>query len=96
MCNCLNVNRPDFVAAVHIFKAFGGVICSDKPRNINGCIMSYTTTDADCARLLFKTEDGEEVPDTTLKANCEHYTDLSSNLDGQGQRLRGTYARRIG
>ncbi|KAF4827530.1 hypothetical protein CGCTS75_v008144 [Colletotrichum tropicale] len=79
MCNCFNVNRPEIVAAAHVCKAFGGALCSDKARNINGCIMSHTITDADCARLYFKIENGKEVPDTSFKANCEHYTGSCPN-----------------
>ncbi|KAF5512676.1 hypothetical protein CGCA056_v011710 [Colletotrichum aenigma] len=74
MCNCFNVNRPEIVAAAHVYEVLGGALCSDKARNINGCIIGHTNTDADCARLYFKIEDGKKVPDTSFKANCEHYT----------------------
>ncbi|KXH49220.1 hypothetical protein CSAL01_10983 [Colletotrichum salicis] len=74
MCNCFNVNRPTIAAAIHVCKAFGGAVCYNNARNINGCIMSHTITDADCARLYTKIENGKEVLDPSFKANCEHYT----------------------
>ncbi|KAL2873377.1 hypothetical protein SGCOL_011458 [Colletotrichum sp. CLE4] len=74
MCNCFNVNQPTIAAAIHVCKAFGGAVYHDNARNINGCIMSHTITDADCARLYPKIENGKQVPDPSFKANCEHYT----------------------
>ncbi|KAF0324516.1 hypothetical protein GQ607_008220 [Colletotrichum asianum] len=69
MCNCCNVTDPRY----------------DKVRNINDCIMSHTITDADCARLCFKIENGKDVPDTSFKANCEHYTGSWPNKKRQRQ-----------
>ncbi|EQB55094.1 hypothetical protein CGLO_05013 [Colletotrichum gloeosporioides Cg-14] len=79
MCNCFMADKPEIVAAAQVCKTFGGALCSDKARNINGCIMGHTITDADCARIYFKVENGKTVPDTSMKANCERYTGSCPN-----------------
>ncbi|XP_014555341.1 hypothetical protein COCVIDRAFT_17093 [Bipolaris victoriae FI3] len=80
MCNCYDFENPKIVVARHLGDVHSSAFCHDVNRDINSFIPDHTVTDAECARAYSRVVGTDAngrsifVPDTRLRANCEHWT----------------------